>query len=169
MRKKLLFALATALIATLIVATPAFAWTGVSGVCIDDLTLQGWASGGVVEVYGSSSGLIASGPLSMAAGHEGEFNVTWTPETADTTLYIVIKYNTGPQGTPGTYIEDIPNIPGAGNYYMGYIKTDSGPNAVTLADVNAQSPSQWLLAALAAVALVGVGTAVLLFRKRQVA
>jgi LPXTG-motif cell wall-anchored protein len=40
---------------------------------------------------------------------------------------------------------------------------------VTLADVSTQSPNQWLLAALAAVALVGVGGAVLLFRRRRIA
>ncbi|MFN2270448.1 MAG: hypothetical protein ACK2US_06405 [Anaerolineae bacterium] len=167
MRKKLLFALATALIATLIVAAPAFAWTSVYGQCIDSATLQGWAYGGTVTVYGDvTAGPIASGSL---AG-DGTFNISLPPEPLpDNTLYIVIIYNAGPLGAPGTFIETIPDIPTGTGYNLGYIKTDTGPNAVTLADASAQSPSQWLLAALAAVALVGVGGAVLLFRRRRVA
>jgi hypothetical protein len=170
MRKKLLFALATALIATLIVATPAFAWTSVYGKCIDDATLEGWAYGGTVTVYDNLGATLGSGSLDTTAGNEGEFDVgpLAAPTAGATTLYIVITYNSGPEGTPGTYIETIPIIP-AGAYNVGYVPTDSGPNAVTLADVSTQSPNQWLLAALAAVALVGVGGAVLLFRRRRVA
>jgi hypothetical protein len=167
MRKKLLFALVIALLTTLIVAAPAFAWTSVYGQCIDSATLQGWAYGGTVTIYGDVSvGAIASGPL---AG-DGTFNIPLPPEPLpDNTLYIVITYTAGPQGAPGTYIETIPDIPTGTGYNLGYVHTDTGPNAVTLADVNAQSPSQWFLAALAAVALVGVGGAVLLFRRRRVA
>jgi hypothetical protein len=173
MRKKLLFALATALIATLIVATPAFAWTSVYGQCIDDATLEGWAYGGTVTVYDNLGATLGSGPLVTdppgPAADVGKFDVPLVaPTPGATTLYIVITYNSGPEGAPGTYIETIPIIP-AGAYNVGYVPTDSGPNAVTLADVSTQSPNQWLLAALAAVALVGVGGAVLLFRRRRIA
>lgn len=168
MKKKLLFALVIALLATLIVAAPAFAWTSVYGQCIDSDTLQGWAYGGTVTVYGDVTGALpgATGPL---AG-DGTFNIPLPPEPLpDNTLYIVITYGAGPQGTPGTYIRTIPDIPTGAGYNLGYIKTETGPNAVTLAGASAQSPGQWLLAALAAVALVGVGGAVLLLRRRRIA
>ncbi len=166
MRKKLLFALATALVATLIVAAPAFAWTSVYGQCIDSGTLQGWAYGGTVTVYGDvTAGAIASGSLAA----DGMFSIALPPEPlADNTLYIVITYTSGPLGTPGTYIETIPDIPTGIGYNMGYVKTDTGPNAVTLVQANTKSPNVWL-PALAIVALVGVGGVILLLRRRRVA
>ena len=167
MKKKLLIALGIALLALLFFAIPAFAWTSVSGQCIDSDTLQGWAYGGTVTVYGNVSGSIGSNTLDGS----GNFSVTLTipPTDNNTTLWIVITYNTGPLGKPGTHIETIPFIPTGTGYWMGYVETGTGANAVTLAQADAESPSMWLPVALAVVALVCAGGVVLLLRRRRVA
>ena len=180
MRKKLLFALVTALLATLIVATPAFAFSGIQFTVYDAVTLQPWAQSYQIYVWGSDSGgrtlmntgvIAAPPPLNYTCAYGGACAGTTlgTPVAGETVIvYIVLM---GSVGNPSTIIKSYQQPPPGINLGTYVINENSGtgPNAVTLTGANAESPSQWLLAALAAVALVGVGGAVLLFRRRRVA
>ena len=185
MRKKFLFALATALIATLIVAAPAFAFSAIRFQIYDSVTLQPWGTSPGqsyrIYVYGSTSGpLLDTGTLTTptdpvlnftcaygAACPPGSGTTLGTPVAPETvTVYIILS---GTVDDPSTVIKSYQQPPiNLGTYTINE-SSGSGPNAVTLAGAEAQSPSQWLLAALAAVALVGVGGTVLLLRRRRIA
>ena len=185
MRKKLLFALVIALLTTLIVATPAFAFNAIRFQIYDSVTLQPWGTSAGqsyrIYVYGSSSGpLLDTGVLTTptapvlnftcaygAACPPGYGTTLGTPSAPETvTVYIIL---TGTVDDPSTVIKSYQQPPiNLGTYTINE-SSGSGPNAVTLAGAKAQSPSQWLLAALAAVAPVGVGGTALLLRRRRIA
>ena len=185
MRKKLLFAMVVALLATLIIATPAFAFSAIRFQIYDSVTLQPWGTSPGqsyrIYVYGSTSTtLLDTGVLTTPADPVLNFTCAYgaacppgygttlgTPVAGETvTVYIILS---GTVDDPSTVIKSYQQPPiNLGTYTINE-PSGSGPNAVTLAGANAQSPSQWLLAALTAVALVGVGGVVLLLPRRRVA
>jgi hypothetical protein len=185
MRKKLLFAFATALIATLIVATPAFAFNGIDFHVYDAVTLDPWGTTAGqsyrIFVWGSVQGqlldtTVLTTPTDPVLDFTCAYGGACPPGYATTliqpnlgevvTVYIILS---GTVDDPSTIVSSFQQPPNLGVPFVISQNSGTGPNAVTLAGANAQSPSQWLLAALAAVALVGVGGAVLLLRRRQIA
>jgi hypothetical protein len=218
MKKKLLFALAAALLTTLAVAVPVLAYTGVRGTVRDSGTLQPWTHGGEVFVLNGSGQIVATGYLdangvirddssatSIAYGRDGLDAILGTSDPCGGTngdgvcgsaaggnMLIIIDFechetNGGspgacPDGSGGTLPIASVDIPGLMQinysevpifnylYYPGNnLQTGTGPNVVTLAGANTASSSIWPLVVLAVVALVGVGGAVLLLRRRRIA
>lgn len=185
MRKKLLFALVIALLATLIVAAPAFAFSSIRFQIYDSVTLQPWGTSPGqsyrIYVYGSTSGTLLDTTVLTtptdpvlnfscaygAACPPGYGTTLGTPVPGETvTVYIILS---GTVDNPSTVIKSYQQPPIDLGVYTINESSGSGPNVVTLAGANAQSPSQWLLAALIVVALVGVGGGVLLLRRRRIA
>jgi outer membrane protein assembly factor BamB len=186
MRKKLLLILAIVLFGVLAVAIPVFAYNAVTGRVIDSATLQPWTHGGQVFILNESTGaMISTCDLQLT----GVFTCTYgdddvgigtgvvSPTTGNTVRIIIDyscpvpggnctgPYNPSPPGnTEHTYTE-LAFLEGPAD--VGSLKTGTGPNVVTLTDANAESPNVWLPAMLAAVALVGVGGATLLLRRRR--
>ena len=189
MKKKLLFVLTIALLATLTIATPAFAFSGIEFHVYDAVTLDPWGdSDGQsyrIYIWGSSSGeLLDSGPFTTGPGTDPESldficsyggacppsttgaDTLGTPSTGETvTIYIIL---TGTTGNPSTIIKTYQQPPVDLGDYVISENSGTGPNAITLAGANIESPNVWL-PALAVVALVGVGGIVLLLRRRRVA
>jgi hypothetical protein len=174
MKKKLSFALVAALLATLVIATPALAYCDpVTGTVLDSKTSAPWAYGGTVTVWDCSDidGTPLGGPQAFA---NGSFSVPVSGAPAFPPGYLCIEIEFTDPGTgygpPDTKWEVIPST-GAGSATcpLGNIYTDTGPNIVTLAEAEAGSSNVWLPVALAAVALVGAGGVVLLLRRRRVA
>ena len=186
MKKKLLFALAIALIATLVIAIPVLAFSGISFLVYDAVTLDPWGdSAGQsyrIYVWGSSSGeLLDTGiittdgdgdppSLDFVCSYDSNCPPSATsyltaPVTGETvTVYIILD---GTVDDPSTIIKSYQQPPvDLGNYVISE-NSGSGPNAVTLKEANAQPPDRWLLVALAAGALVAVGGGLLLLRRRQ--
>jgi hypothetical protein len=194
MKRKLSVALGLAVIASLAVATPALAYTGISGTVIDSKTLQPWTHGGDVWIVNNTTGSIVATCAVDSSGHitDGgagnnngvcEYGEDYlgvgslvTP-AAGNQLEVVIDFSCttsgacsgGSQGTPGFSSNPYTESPIPLLRNLGYIKTGTGPNAIVLADVTAQSSNLWLAVALAAVALMGAGGAVLLLRRRRTA
>jgi len=171
MKKKLSFALAAALLATLVIATPALAYCDpVTGTVLNSKTSAPWAHGGTVTVWDCSA--IGGTPLSAlnVPFANGSFSVPVSGTPSSGYLCIEIKIHDSGGSTLVTKWDVIPSS-GAGTATcpLGNIYTDTGPNVVTLADTSAGAPNAWLPVALAAVAVVAVGGAVLLLRRRRVA
>lgn len=184
MRKKLLFALVIALLATLIVAAPAFAFSSIRFQVYDSVTLQPWGTSAGqsyrIYVYGSVSGpLLDTGVLTTPADPVLNFTCAYgaacpagypstllTPAPLETvTVYIIL---TGTVDDPSTIIETYQQPPPGVNLgtYTINEPSGSGPNAVTLAGANTKAPNMWLPVALAVVVLIGVSAALLLRRRR---
>jgi hypothetical protein len=163
--KKVSLVLAVLLL-SLAVVSPALAYSGVTGTCIDNVTLAGWQHGGNVEVVGLlSNEVYGTGLLAP----DGTFSIPLTtpnPDPGDVFLVITINYNIGPNGQPpqGQVIRT--NVAGTATLDLGAIWVGTGPNAITLTDVSASGPSPWLPVGLAAAALVFAGIALVIHRKR---
>jgi hypothetical protein len=180
MKKKLLIALVVVLLATLITATPTFAWySSVSGTVLDSTTAHSpWTHGGTVTVRDCSTwASLGTGPISTS---DGTFSVgvSGAPTNPPGYLCVEIAFTcSDPEcvSTPPTkwlIIQSLASDDDEGDYSpppSGNIYTDSGPNVVTLAEADTGSPNAWLPVALGVVALVGAGGAVLLLRRRRVA
>lgn len=187
MKKKLLFALIIALLAILIVTAPVFAFNGIQFNIYDAVTLQPWGTtpGQTyrIYVYGSTSAqLLDTGVLSPPPPGDPVLNFTCSfggacppgaatllgmPSVGETvTVYIIL---TGATSNPSTIIRTYQQPPNLGVPFVISQNTGSGPNVVTMAGANAQSPAWWLPVTLAVVALVGVGGVVLLLRRRRIA
>jgi hypothetical protein len=173
MKKKLSFALTIALIATLVIATPAFAaYDTVTGTLLDSMTQSPWTHGATITVHDCGNWSTLGTTSTIDAN--GTFTVTSLSAPTDPPGYLCIEivFNDppGPNPAPDTKWDVTQSGSGqSGTYNIGNIYTDTGPNAVTLADTSAGSPNVWLPVALAAVAVVAVGGAVLLLRRRRVA
>jgi hypothetical protein len=194
MKKKLLFALAIALVATLIVATPTFAFSGIEFHVYDAVTLQPWGSTDGqsyrIYIYGNSSGgrvlldttmLTTDGdasPLNLnftcAYGGEcppdpepGVTNPTLLTPNIGETVYIFIIL-TGTSGNPSTITREYVHPGNLGVSYVISQNSGTGPTAITLLGTSAQSPTQWTVAA-AILGVAAVGSAALLLRRRRAA
>lgn len=202
MKKKLLFALTLALLTTLVVTAPAFAYTGVTGTVVDGYG-NPWTHGGDVIIYNTTASNIAAA-CSVQPGPgpgTGQFNCVYGADTIPGGIGAPI----GPPPANGDQMTIIIDLdcsfsnnnppPGDGTctggsatgkmvmmdyeeafvgllfipFDAGYINTETGPNAVTLAGTSAESPNVWLPAVLGVVALVGAGGVALLLRRRRVA
>jgi hypothetical protein len=191
MRKKLLFALTIALLATLVIAVPTLAFSSIEFNVYDAVTLQPWgtSTGQSYRIYiwGSSSGkLLDTGTLTTGSpsnppslhftcdynGYCPPSSPTFTsttyftaPVTSETVnIYIIL---TGTTGNPSTIIRSYQQPPIDLGTYVISQNSGTGPNVITLAGAKTESPNTWLPAALAAVALVGVGGVML--RRRRIA
>jgi hypothetical protein len=177
MKKKLLFALTAVLLAMLFIATPALAWcNAVTGEVHDSKTDTLWAYGGTVNVWDCAhfreAGTSLSGGAVAFSGGTFNIPVSAAPDDPPGYLCIDITFGSGSEGTPPDTVEIIQSTGATGGSCAlpETIYTDTGPNAVTLADTTStESPNVWLPVALAAVALVGAGGVVLLLRRRRVA
>jgi hypothetical protein len=167
MKRKLLIVSAILLATLLFVPMYALAYyDNVTGALYDVKTQQPWEHGAEVEVWHCYSlATIATDTLGTG---EYTFSIDISGISADTPLCIEVDFLAGPDGDPGKEAKgpypdrsDDGGDLDTGAYFAG-----SGPNAVTLTDANAGSPSVWLPVALAACLLVGVGGALLLRRRR---
>lgn len=178
MKKKLLafVALSCFLVAGMLFATPAAAFSGVQGRAFDG-NGQPWTHGGQVFVFNNTTGqLVASGNLDTVAPNAGRFDFPYTqttnggngiaPSQGDE-MSIFIVYNDGGVGTPGLSQRDYTElafIPG--RYSAGNFDTGTGPTAVTLSgfDAHAGFNANYALAALF---LVLGGASVFALRRRS--
>jgi hypothetical protein len=187
MKRKLLFALTVTGLVLIFAAPVIAANTGITGKAVDGYG-GGWQHGGTVYIIRNCSYLTlpngkiiitggtqdGTAPLSTAAGTEGDFSYTFSASIADP-VCIYVEFNKAP-GSPypapapaqaGPYYTQLPWVSGV--LSVGNIGTGTGPTAVTLAGVAAEPPNSWGSVMLAVVALVGVGSAVLLLRRRRTA
>jgi hypothetical protein len=184
MIKKLLLPLA-ALLVWVLLATPAFAYSGIVGNVIDSETAAPWSFGADIYVVGSSSGLIASDHL----GANGSFNIAYLtdnlgvcPSSVCNTplpgerVTVYLDFTCGqsadcnglgpaPSGPPGTAFKTYTEQSALNfRFGLGYVQTGTSPNAVSLASFGAQANHTWWAAGLAALALVALAAAVTLRR-----
>lgn len=167
------------LVLSLLVATPALAYDGVSGATFDGLNKDSWQYGGTVYFVGTTGGvggqLLGSTTLSETAGSYGEFSFDWTTPPASvpddgTDVTVVIVFNDGGNGTPQTQqytaqVTQFSFIPGM--YSMGNVETGTGPTAITLGNVAVSSSGGVLPIALMMASLLVVGLTVVVVRKRN--
>ena len=151
----------------LLTVIPAFAYTGIAG---NARVANGsnWMYGGTITIFADPGGgyvPCGSGTIDQPAG---TFNIpfTCTPQNF-TNILVNVAYNPGPfGGQPDTDDIVFQQLPLAGNRTI-VLNTDSTPTAVTLQDVSTDAASNGLLA-VGAVGLLLTGTAVILFRRRQI-
>lgn len=165
---KKLVVILVALMFSLVLATPVFAYGQVTGTCIDNVTLQGWQHGGSVEVIGWPS-YETYGADFLAS--DGSFSIPLSdpdpvPDPADAFLIITINYFPGPNGQPPQGQVIRLNVAGSATLDLGGIMTGAGPTAITLTDVSASAANPWLPVGLTAVALAFAAVALVIHRKR---
>ena len=194
-KSRIFIVFAVVLLALLAVASPLFAYDGVSGMVIDSRYGQGWQHGGDVYVENISNinnpKLISTCTLGKTVADAGDFDCVYgtngisaanfdggTPSSGEE-IRITIDFTcagtsncTGSiVGTPATlqitYIETT-NLPGRNA--LGYIQTGTGPTAIELADLSvAPESTNWGIVTL--VALLGAVTlsAFVILRNRRAA
>jgi hypothetical protein len=158
-----LFAIALALV--LPVNTLAY-YDFVSGELKDSKTGALWAYGAEVEVFNCSS--LASINTATLAPGTSTFNIDVSSVSVDTPLCIEVNFAAGPEGEPGnaakgTYPDRSDDT---GTLDTGVYFTGTGPLAVTLNGVSAQSMNAWLPLALV-LPLAVLGGVVYTKRKHQ--
>ena len=155
--------------ASLLVVTTAYAWTGVDGKAVDSKTGAGWAHGGTAYAVSSVDGMLGTYPLSTAAGTEGEFSGAYTA-TPGATITVYIVFSPGPNGTPATNSDcTFIDVAIPVHYGCGNILTGTGPTAITLADLTAESSAAnpWLPAILVVGALAVVSGGLVVVRRKR--
>jgi hypothetical protein len=178
MKKKLLLALSLALLASLVIATPTYAFSGIEFHVYDAVSLDPWGTTAGqsyrIYVWGSSSGaLMDTGTLTTPGDPVLDFTCSYggacagttlgTPSTGETVIVYIIL--TGTTGNPSTVIREYQQPPvDLGNYVIS-ANSGTGPTAVTLSGTSAQAPSQWMLAALIA---LGVVVTPFVLRRRRI-
>jgi hypothetical protein len=174
-------------VATLMVSLLAFgvvyAYTGVNGTAIDSSTLQPWAYGGDVWIVNQSNGnILATCVLNTTTGaiQDGSSGtcdygddalasgIVNTTRANGNIIEVVVIFNQGPNGQPAdasvTFTESA--IPTRRN--LGYIKSGTGPTAVVLSDLSAESSSMgWLPVVLIVAVVVAAGGLWVVARKRR--
>jgi hypothetical protein len=150
-------------------ADPATTWEYGAQIVAAECNAAGDMSG---EYYGCDNADV-TGTFSFTWGTENCADVSGGMDTPGSGDYVClyIMWGDGPAGTPSdTQTDPKPYIQFVTRHMdFGNIQSGTGANAVTLTDVAAQSPGQWVLITLAIVALVGVGGVVLLLRRRRIA
>lgn len=168
MKKFTFILVAVMMLLTAVAVTPAQAFSGVRGRVVDG---EGnpWTYGGTVTIYGDVGGSyqpVGTGTLNTTSG---VFNIGYTsaPDLF-TTVYILIEYNAGPGGEPGTTQIEFTELSSNNPYNAGDIDTGTGPTAITLQGINAAATGA--PAVLAGVTLMLLaGATVLVLRRRVVA
>ncbi len=172
-----LIALSCFLVAGMLFASPAAAFSGVQGRAFDG-NGQPWTHGGQVYVFNNTTAeLVASGDLNMVAPNAGRFDFPYSQTTyggngiapaQGNLMSIYIVYNDGGVGTPGLSQRDYTELVFiTGRYSAGNFDTGTGPTAVTLSgfDANAGFNANYAIAALF---LALGGASVFVLRRRSV-
>lgn len=178
MKKKLLtlVALSCFLVAGMVFASPAAAWTGVTGQAFDAYG-QGWTHGGDVYILNNATGdiegtgsLDGTGAFNIAYGDDGltcgcvDLDATLPP--GGTSMSVFIIYNNGGVGTPGTGQADYTEAPIPTRFNI-QVNTGTGPTAVTLSGINTEAGFNANYA-IAALFLVLGGASAFALRRRSV-
>ena len=156
----------------ILMAVPAFAWTGASGKVIDNKTNGGWAHGGTVYAIGGN-GIVGTWALDTTVGPTlgnwgGAYNGVATIDGETITIVFVLNAAPGsPYPAPGiadiTYTEFA--VPAERN--IGNVLTGTGPTAVTLQNITADNNSTAI--SIGFVVLMLAGVTFVMFRRREVA
>lgn len=168
MKKGMFVLVALVMLLTAVAVTPAQAFTGVSGTVVDNNN-DPWTYGGTVTLYGEVGGVyqeVGSGNINTATG---VFDVAYTSDPDDfTEVLVLVEFNAGPGGQPGTTQLTFTEVPSTNRYNAGKISTNTGPTAITLQGVNAaETGSPALLAGVALLLLAG--SSLLVLRRRVMA
>ena len=120
----------------------ASAWyTEVGGVVRDSKTQSPWTYGATVNVWDCSA-IDVGAPLGTGTlARDSTFAVTFTESTANRFLCVEFNFGTGPNGTPADRWEVINDNGPNGMFDLGIVYTDTGPTAVTLADISTTESS----------------------------
>lgn len=157
------------LIAGMMVAKPAAAWTAINGT-VYAATGVPWTLGGTVEVFDNAfvscgtSAISGSGTYSVPIP-----GVSACTPTNGQPLYVVLQTNSGPGGTPSTQFVQLTQFP-IGAPFIQNFNTGTAPTAVTLSGITAPAATTslpYLFAGL--VTLLGAASYVALRRRPVVA
>jgi len=153
------------LLSLAITAAPVAAYNGVTGQAVD-ANGDGWTHGGTVTIYeAGNSTPVGTGSLSG----NGSFTIDYDPGNLPTSfseMYILINYNAGSGGDPGSEQISYAEFPEDDYYHAGYIETGTSPTAVTLQGISATGTSSLPLLVAAGLMLLAVASFVFFRRSR---
>jgi len=154
------------LLSLAITAAPVAAYNGVTGQAVD-ANGDGWTHSGTVTIYeAGNSTPVGTGSLSG----NGSFTIDYDPGNLPVNfseMYILINYNAGSGGDPGSEQISFTEFPEDDYYNAGYIETGTGPTAVTLQGISATGTSGLPLVVAAGLMLLAVASFVF-FRRSHV-
>lgn len=136
--KKLIRASILVLLVSLVLAVPVLAYTEVTGQVLDGETSSPWLYGGTVKIYKEDAPRtdITVGTCSISTV-DGTFTCTYTQQVALTEIRVYVDPAAGSGGDPGPissfFLDDGVNGTSTG---IGYVYTNTGPNAVSLSSMN---------------------------------
>jgi len=158
------------LLATLFVFTTASAYSGITGT-IQDAYGDPWKYECWVYAYRKGVGTTYI-PISTPCNIDpidGSFEIPFTtiPNNNDWVV-VVIDFGSGGEGIPSPYATEFKqDTSQSGDFDLGVINTNTGPNAIVLQDLTAASPgaNPWLAAFIVVGALALVSGGMVALRK----
>jgi hypothetical protein len=163
MKKVTIFTVLVILLSLSVLSVSA-AWSGVEGKVFAADGSE-WQYGGTVIAYADpGTGYIDCGSDTFAAE---SYSITFTCTPADfTTIYLEFTFNPGDNGTPPIKTEVLANLSSSSGVATVNTTTQTGPTAVTLADIT-PTQSTAALPTIAALFLVMSSMSFFLLRRRR--